>query len=80
MGKRGGEKLTENLCSRLHTVVEVMIFWDIPPCSLVDMHRRFGKSRCFHFEVISLFCHEGWQQVFLWNVIIYQTTRHHITP
>jgi hypothetical protein len=33
MGKQGGKILTENLFAPLRSIFEVMVFWDVPPCS-----------------------------------------------
>jgi hypothetical protein len=33
---------TENL--------KMAIFWDVSPCSLVEVHRRFRGACCFHHQ------------------------------
>jgi hypothetical protein len=31
-------------------LMKVAVFWDIAPCSLVGIDRRFGSAYCFHRE------------------------------
>jgi hypothetical protein len=51
------------------------IFWDLTPCSPVDVHRRFGGTFCFHccqilggFLLGLFFEYEDGGSVFLGNV------------
>jgi hypothetical protein len=30
---------------------KISIFWGVTPCSLVDVYRHLGRTRCFHFEL-----------------------------
>jgi hypothetical protein len=32
------------------------VFWDVAPCSLVDIDRRFGGAYCLHHQGYELVC------------------------
>jgi hypothetical protein len=47
-----GPPPTEKLCRYQGPLCEILVivvaFWDIPPCSLVEVHRRFGGAYFLH--------------------------------
>jgi hypothetical protein len=30
--------------------LEMTVFWDVAPCSLIEIDRRFGRAYCLHHE------------------------------
>jgi hypothetical protein len=39
-----------NLYSSPHISMKMAVFWNVAPCSLVDIDRRFRGTYCFHHQ------------------------------
>jgi hypothetical protein len=48
------------------TLMKITVFWDVAPCSMVEVYRRFTGVYCLH--------HQGDET----SVYLYQTTRRNI--
>jgi hypothetical protein len=37
--------------TKIAAIAEITVLWDVMPCRLVDIHRRFCGTYCFQFKV-----------------------------
>jgi hypothetical protein len=62
--------LIRNIFNEVHENIKMTICWDVSPCSLVEIDRRFRGPYCLHHqEVVSSF---------EMSVNFYETTRRNI--
>jgi hypothetical protein len=50
------------------------VFWDVAPCSLVEVYRRFRGAYCLHLQVVITLMMEA-ASTFETSINFYQTTR-----
>jgi hypothetical protein len=65
---------------RLHSArydINITTIWDVTPCSLVDIHRRFREKCCLYYQASFIW---AWRQhvSLKCRSSIYQTSRRHI--
>jgi hypothetical protein len=36
--------------------IETEVFWDMPPCSVTEIYKRFGETYCFHLQGTCWIC------------------------
>jgi hypothetical protein len=38
------------ICGNKNVLVKITVFWDVAPCSLVEVYRRFRGTCCLHHQ------------------------------
>ena len=41
---------TNNIIVLTAFIYLIIVFWDVTPCTITKMYRRFGGTNCFHLQ------------------------------